>query len=493
LNRRDFLIALLGTPGLIGLWSSSCKRQEKESSGVLVNDVHTKLNPTIVDHIVYPDSLESIQKTITDARLRVKPVCIAGTRHAMGAQQFATDGVLIGMTSLSRVVDFNSEKGTIDVEAGIRWPQVIGYLLETQKGHNKQWGIAQKQTSDWISIGGSLGSNIHGRGLNMKPFIQDIDSFILLDSSGNTYKCGRSENPELLRLAIGGYGLFGVVYSIKLRLLPRQKVERVAKLIDIEDLMTAFEKYIENGYTYGTFLYSSNPESDDFLRKGVLLCYRPVNTANNVPDYQEVITAEEWVNSRYLAHAKKDEFFEKVLDYYTSTSGTVYWSDTHQLGMYIYDYHQQLDSMLGSKQATDIPTEIYVPPKELVGFLEEVRKDFRKNHVDIIIGEIGVIAKDEESFLAYAKQPYARISIHIHTEHNPEDLERSRQAHRRLIDMAIQRGGSYYLTNHRFANPYQLEACYPQFSEFLRLKKKYDPEELFQSDWYRHYKNLVEG
>jgi FAD/FMN-containing dehydrogenase len=144
--------------------------------------------------------------------------------------------------------------------------------------------------------------------------------------------------------------------------------------------------------------------------------------------------------------------------------------------------------MLGSKQASDIPTEVYVPQNNLVGFLDEVRKDFRENHVDVIVGEIGVIAKDEESFLSYAKQPYARVSIHIHTEHSPKGLERSRQAHRRLIDMAIQRGGSYYLTNHRFATPQQLKACYPQFPEFLRLKKKYDPEELFQSDWYRYYK-----
>ena len=30
--------------------------------------------------------------------------------------------------------------------------------------------------------------------------------------------------------------------------------------------------------------------------------------------------------------------------------------------------------------------------------------------------------------------------------------------------------------------------CYPQFGEFLRLKRKYDPTELFQSDWYRHYR-----
>jgi len=30
----------------------------------------------------------------------------------------------------------------------------------------------------------------------------------------------------------------------------------------------------------------------------------------------------------------------------------------------------------------------------------------------------------------------------------------------------------------------------PQFVDFLRLKKKYDPQERFQSEWYRHYKKM---
>jgi hypothetical protein len=33
-------------------------------------------------------------------------------------------------------------------------------------------------------------------------------------------------------------------------------------------------------------------------------------------------------------------------------------------------------------------------------------------------------------------------------------------------------------------------AAYPQFVDFLRLKLKHDPEERFQSDWYRHYRAM---
>jgi hypothetical protein len=32
-----------------------------------------------------------------------------------------------------------------------------------------------------------------------------------------------------------------------------------------------------------------------------------------------------------------------------------------------------------------------------------------------------------------------------------------------------------------------VEACYPQFVDFLRLKRQHDPEGRFESDWYRHY------
>jgi hypothetical protein len=61
---------------------------------------------------------------------------------------------------------------------------------------------------------------------------------------------------------------------------------------------------------------------------------------------------------------------------------------------------------------------------------------------------------------------------------------------RRLVDMAARRGGTYYLTYHRYATRDQVESCYPKFAEFLRIKKKYDPDERFQSDWYRHYRTM---
>ena len=63
----------------------------------------------------------------------------------------------------------------------------------------------------------------------------------------------------------------------------------------------------------------------------------------------------------------------------------------------------------------------------------------------------------------------------------------------RLIDRAIEYGGSYFLTYHRWADRRQVETCYPQMADFIKLKKHYDPHEMFQSDWYRHYRHMFAG
>ena len=61
---------------------------------------------------------------------------------------------------------------------------------------------------------------------------------------------------------------------------------------------------------------------------------------------------------------------------------------------------------------------------------------------------------------------------------------------RHIIARALELEGSYYLTYHHWATRQQTEAAYPQFVEFLKLKRKYDPEQRFQSDWYRFYTKM---
>jgi len=90
----------------------------------------------------------------------------------------------------------------------------------------------------------------------------------------------------------------------------------------------------------------------------------------------------------------------------------------------------------------------------------------------------------------WARSRFASIIFNLHTAHTPAALDKTAGDFRGLIERALQYGGSYYLTYHHWAARKQVERAYPQFAEFLKLKRKLDPDERFQSDWYRFYKQM---
>src|SRR5437879_5115547 len=204
---------------------------------IWVNDVHSQLNRIRVRELLTPRTREELTEIVRSALRKGLPISVSGCRHSMGGQQFATDSICVDIRSLDRMISFDQEHGLIEVEAGIQWPKLIRAYLDAQGDSAKQWGIAQKQTgADTFTLGGSLSSNVHGRGLAMKPLISNIESFTLIDADGKSIRCSRDENNELFRLATGGYGLFGLVDSVTLRLVPRQKRRRVGKMIRVEQL-----------------------------------------------------------------------------------------------------------------------------------------------------------------------------------------------------------------------------------------------------------------
>ena len=143
----------------------------------LVNDIHSRLNETAVAEILRPSHIEHVIELVQEASTD-RPLCASGGRHSMGGQQFARGGTLVDTRGLDRISAFDRVNGLIEVGAGIQWPQLIAALELLQAGDARPWCIAQKQTgADRLTLGGALSSNVHGRGLAMRPIISDVESF----------------------------------------------------------------------------------------------------------------------------------------------------------------------------------------------------------------------------------------------------------------------------------------------------------------------------
>lgn len=460
--------------------------------GERCNDRHSHLNPTTVLGRIAARSAEDVASTVRRLAGRGESISIAGSCHSMGGQQFAMDAWLLDTQGMNRVLGFDRERGIIHAQAGITWPELMRHYVIEQRDGASAWGIRQKQTgADRLTLGGAVAANIHGRGLTYKPFVGDIEALEVVLADGSVVECDRHRNADLFRLIVGGYGLFGVVTAVKLRLVPRQKVERVVELERIEHIVERFDERIASGYLYGDFQFATAAEDREFLSRGVFSCYRPVDPQTPIARDQIRLSPADWRRLLYLAHRNKMRAFNEFADFYLQSSGQIYWSDTHQLSVYLDDYHERLDQALQAPIAgSEMITELYVPRERLAAFMADVRKDFLRHRVDLIYGTIRLIEPDRETLLAWARERFACVIFNLHVDHDARGKAASAAAFRRLIDIAIQHRGNYFLTYHRHATAEQVSACYPMFREFLAAKRKVDPSEVFQSDWYRHYRAM---
>jgi FAD/FMN-containing dehydrogenase len=469
-------------------------RRPLPSGTTTVNDVHSQLNRTRVAAIARPSSIEDLQAAVRDARDRGLPVSVGGGRHAMGGQQFCTRGLLVDMTALTRVIDLDTEQGLITVEAGIQWPELVAHLAWVAAEQRDAWGIVQKQTgADRMTLGGALAANIHGRGLRYRPIVGDVERFQLLDPTGACVTCSRTQNEDLFALAIGGYGLFGPVATVTLRLARRHKVQRRVAIACIDQLPDLFDRRLREGYEYGDFQFAADPRSREFLQTGVLSCYRPVPFDTPIAETRHYLTERDWRRLLLLAHTNKSRAFAEYARFYMASDGQIYWSDTHQLAEYLDNYHEGLDRQLASGvKGTEMISELYVPRSRLPAFMSAVRADAIECGFDIIYGTVRLIEHDHETVLAWAREPWACIVFNLHVDHTPAGIARASDHFRRLIDRAIEQNGSYYLTYHRWATAAQARYCHPRLLEFLERKRACDPDDVFQSDWYRHHTMLLE-
>jgi hypothetical protein len=100
--------------------------------------------------------------------------------------------------------------------------------------------------------------NVRGRSFRSPPIVGDVESFSLLDAEGKLHTCSCAANEELLSLANGGYGLFGLITHVLLRVVRRFKVRRNLKRIAIKDLLDWYQRRLAAGFVFGDCQYSGD-------------------------------------------------------------------------------------------------------------------------------------------------------------------------------------------------------------------------------------------
>ena len=239
-----------------------------------VNDLHSALNPTSVADVLRVRTIEDLRRAIARAAAAGQSVSICGARHAMGGQQFAgaptpRHGRARARNRLRRRPRARRGRGRHPVARAAR-------LARTRASRaSGTWTIRQKQTgADHLTPRWPRSTaNAHGRGLRRcGPSSTTSRRLPCVDAAGRP-PLQPDENAPLFALAIGGYGLFGAIASVWLRLSPRRKLGRVVEVMAVDGLMRHFERTDCRRFPVTATSSSRSMGRGTFLRRGVFSCY----------------------------------------------------------------------------------------------------------------------------------------------------------------------------------------------------------------------------
>nr|WP_246444566.1 FAD-binding oxidoreductase [Sphingomonas sediminicola] len=134
-------------------------------------------------------------------------------------------------------IRLDPEKLTVVVGAGATWHDI-------QNAIHPRFAVKAMQSTDIFTVGGSISVNAHGMDHQAGAVRNSIRSLRVLLADDRIETVSREQNPALFDLIVGGYGLFGIILSAELEVVPNSIYWSERELIATRDLPAKLAKII---------------------------------------------------------------------------------------------------------------------------------------------------------------------------------------------------------------------------------------------------------
>ena len=456
--------------------------------GGTVNDASC-LDRTPVAGVVRPATDADVATALAWARAHGLTVSAAGVKHSMGGQAFRAGGVVLDMRSMN-AVRLDRAARTVEVGGGATWHQI-------QLAIHPDFAVKAMQSTDIFSVGGSISVNAHGMDHQAGAVMGSLREVRLMMADGRVVTASRTENTDLFRHVVGGYGLFGVILSATLDVVPNDVYRSSRELIDYRAFPATFAR-IAADPTVGLAYVHLSTAPKSLLREALVYEYRkfPEDQALARAPLGEVGSTK--LRRLTVNLAKKNDLFkgwkwwsEKNLEHRfescTVTRATAQGSGEACLVARNDPMHDSVAYLFNDLPGeTDILHEYFVPRDHIVPFIDGMRAIFEREDANLVNASIRVVGT-EDNALTYAPAPAFSVVLYLNQPTTAEGTERMRRLTSDLIDLTAREGGRFFLPYQLHYTPAQLERSYPEIGAFFAAKREWDPEGVFSNTWYARY------
>jgi FAD/FMN-containing dehydrogenase len=315
-------------------------------------------------------------------------------------------------------------------------------------------------------------------------------------ADGTVVSASRTENVDLYRHVVGGYGLFGVILDAEIEITDNVIYRSQRRLIDLAEFPKIFADEIAADPATGLFYGHLSTAPGSFLREMLIYTYHRQDIADvTLPPLSEVSSAG--MRRLIFNLAKEGSLFsaakwyaEKELEHrFESCTASDIVKTTGEACLVSRNepMHDSVPYLFNNlNRETDILHEYFVPRANLIAFVDDMRALMERSATLLLNASVRVVHK-EEIALNYAPDDAFSVVLYVNQTVDEAGIEKMRGITRDLVDLAHQHGGRFFLPYQRHYDGMQLRRAYPMIAEVFAAKKRYDPQGLFSNSFYEAY------
>jgi len=457
----------------------------KQKGGV-TNDASC-LNKTSVYGVVQISSVDDVKNALQFAQENNLKVTSAGQQHSMGGQSFIQNGLVMDMKNFNQL-KLDKEHKILNVQSGAIWADIQQFL------DKEGFAVQAMQSINIFTVGGTLSVNAHGIAHNPGQIAPTVKSMRVMLSNGEIQTASPTQNVELFKSVLGGYGLFGVILDVDLEIVDNEMYQWTRDFMNYKDFPEYYKKNIEDNDQIGLLYGRLSMSPTSYLTETIIHKYEKVEFDGPTPQLQ--FPKNTWINRLVINFSKTGgvgRWTRWVLEKYAEPNLHLCSRNQamSQKEVCIVSRNQEMYDAMGylknKLKDTDILQEYFIPHKEMPEFVDGLRKTVQENGANLLNVTIRIVSKDDITSLPYAKEDAFAFVLYFNQKLNDKESKILQKTTTDLIDLATSVGGTYYLPYQLYYSQEQLHEAYPEIDTFFATKKKYDPTLLLTNKFYEKY------
>jgi decaprenylphospho-beta-D-ribofuranose 2-oxidase len=399
-----------------------------------------------------------------------------GLGRSYSDQAINTDRLVANCTKLNKMLSFDADIGILECETGVSLEDVIKTFAP------RGWFPLICPGTKFVTIGGAIANDIHGKAHHVDgSFVNCVHSFTILLADRTIVNASRTENSDLFWANFGGLGLLGIILSAKIQL---RKIEttyfkqKSMAIKNLDHLLVALEEYA-NGYNY-SLAWIDPLAKGNKLGSGVLTVGNAA-TINDLPSKLKSqplkLHADKKVSLPfYLPNFALNDATSRVLNwvmaYLLKNPGEIVHYEKYFFPLDMFNNWNR-----GYGKRGFIQYQFVIPKDTGKGHLRTILESISSSGCTPFLNVFKTMGKGQ-GILSFPFEGYT-LAIDFPVS------AKLKQFIPTLDSQVLAANGRIYLGKDAFLSKETFYKMYPQADEWLRVKEKYDPANLFTSDFSR--------